>query len=254
MKPLPIAAVALLTLAHPAAQSPAPDAYRVTFDYYFANPQGSVGRRERVTGSYVVDAPGGTATWTGVSIAAGKGMEAFGPGAPRAFMERFAYPVRVPAQTMLGPDFFGDVPVTAVQERNLVIDTRMFEMFADELDRLRPGVPYAFDTNREITIDSWGTFTNRDLKLTLTGTVVRNGEDCAVIDYVALFNRVDLALPGFTLVGRSHYWGQIWVARGGRRLEHATLYEDVLGEVTQGGGEPASMNVFRVGTLERAAR
>ena len=254
MRLLAIAAVTLLPLAHAAAQSPSPEAYRVTFDYHFAGPQGGVGRRERVTGTYTVDAPRGTATWTGVSVAPGEALDAFGPAAPRAFMEHFAYPVRVPPEAMLGPDFFGEVPVTAVQERNLVIDTRMFEMFADELDRLRPGVPYAFGTNREITIDSWGTFTNRDLKLTLTGTAMRNGEDCAVIDYLALFNRVDLTLPGFKLVGRSHYWGQVWVARRGRRLEHATLYEDVLGEVTQGAGEPAPMNVFRVGTLERAAR
>ena len=53
------------------------------------------------------------------------------------------------------------------------------------------------------------------------------------------------------LVGRSHYWGQIWVSLSTGRIEYATLYEDVLGELElQGQEKPVTINVFRIGTFE----
>ena len=62
-------------------------------------------------------------------------------------------------------------------------------------------------------------------------------------------------LGGMTLQGRSHYWGQIWVALGTRQIEYATLYEDVLGEMKLTGQEtPQIIDVFRSAVLEPVAR
>ena len=57
-----------------------------------------------------------------------------------------------------------------------------------------------------------------------------------------------------TLTGRSHYWGQIWVALATKQIEYATLYEDVLGEMTLGQGSPQLIDVFRSGVLEPVAQ
>jgi hypothetical protein len=76
-----------------------------------------------------------------------------------------------------------------------------------------------------------GTFHNRDVELTLTGRSQRNGQDCAVIEYRAYFNPLEIATGGMTLKVRSHYWGLIWVFLTRREVEYATLYEDVLGEL-----------------------
>jgi hypothetical protein len=88
--------------------------------------------------------------------------------------------------------------------------------------------------------------------LTWIGVSRRNGQQCALIDYSAFFNKVSIKTAGFELTGRSHYWGQIWVSLSTKQIEYATLYEDVLGEMTLGGQPaPRIVNVFRKGVFER---
>ncbi len=245
----------LLSIGPSSAQLPDSQVYRVTFDYHFVNVRGEVQRRERVQGRYARDQQKKTVTWTNITLATSRGMGEFGPAAPKALMEGFAYPLRTDARLMLTDAFYKGIPATAMHERNLVLDTRMFEMFGeDSLDRLKPDAPYQFDKDHQIDLAGAGTFKNRDLQLRLTGTAVRNGKECAIVDYVALFNPLELTLPGFRMVGRSHYWGQVWVSRADKQLEYATLYEDVLGEVRQHDGQPQPTNIFRSGTLERVAR
>jgi len=100
-----------------------------------------------------------------------------------------------------------------------------------------------------------GTFQNRDVQLTWIGRSRRNGQDCAVIDYRAFFNPLSVANGGMTLTGRSHYWGQIWVALATRQGEYATLYEEVLGEMKLAGqDQPQIIDVFRSGVLEPLAQ
>jgi hypothetical protein len=96
-----------------------------------------------------------------------------------------------------------------------------------------------------------GTFHNRDVQLTWIGRSSRNGEDCAVIEYRAFFNPLEIANAGMTLKGRSHYWGSIWVSLTSKQIEYATLQEDVLGELTLAGQDgPRTISVFRSGVFE----
>jgi hypothetical protein len=65
---------------------------------------------------------------------------------------------------------------------------------------------------------------------------------------------VTVKTAGFEMIGRSHYWGQIWVSLTTKQIEYATLYEDVLGEMKLGAQPaPQVVNVFRKGVFERAA-
>jgi hypothetical protein len=237
-------------LAPASAQRTDVQAYRATFDYYTLRVRGEVTGRVRVSGTYTRDLRKKTATWTDVAVAGAEGMKAFEPAEQRPFMEGFSYPLNAPGMT--SDTFFHGIPLTAMHERDLVFDARMFEIFGqEEFDHLKLNTPHHFEGNGPIELAGAGSFTNKDAVLTLTGTVMRNRQKCAIVDFRAFFNDVHLKLPGFALDGRSHYWGQIWVTVPKNDIEYATLYEDVLAEVAQPNGPPQPVNVFRIGTLER---
>jgi hypothetical protein len=83
------------------------------------------------------------------------------------------------------------------------------------------------------------------------GRSQRNGQDCALIEYRAFFNPLEIANSGMTLKGRSDYWGQIWVSLATKQIEYATIYENVEGEMQlTGQNTPQGISVFRIGTLE----
>src|SRR5262249_28730890 len=150
------------------------------------------------------------------------------------------------------PQFFDAIPPQAIQERSLVWDTQMFEVFGEQQFRnLKQGVTRHVSSPSSIPLAGAGSFQNKDVQLVLTGTAKCDGQDCAVIDYRAFFNAFELKMPKETLTGRSHYWGQIWVLLRTQRILRATLYEDVLGEVSAPGlQKPQPVNVFRIGILE----
>jgi len=250
MKSFSAVTIGWLALTGFAAQSPVRQVYRATFDYSYASLRGDVTRRERVVGTLTEDRMAATSRWSAVTVSTAQQLNPFGTGEPRAFMEGFSYPSGAPGMTT--DAFFRGIPASATQERNLVWDTQMFEIFGlKELDRLKLGDTYHFQPASDVSLAGAGTFTNRDVQLTLIGTTTRNGRLCAVVGYQAFFNRVQLQLPALTMTGRSHYWGQIWVALPAKELEHATLFEDVLGEVTQGPQPAQPVSVFRSGMLER---
>jgi hypothetical protein len=254
MKRVAIVIAALAVVWQPgsiAYQATERQVYRLTFDYYYVSLDGNVNRRERVSGEYTRDLGQKSVTWHDVTLVSSRGMEAFGPAQPRNMMEGFTYPVGAPNMTK--PEFFVSIPTATLQDKDLVFDARMFEIFGEgEFEHLKPNVAYSFSGNGvSVPLAGAGTFTNKDVQLTLTGTTVRDGVLCAVVDYRALFNPVQLELPNMKMHGRSHYWGQIWVALPEKRIEYGTLYEDVLGEVGDGKTSPQPINVFRIGTLER---
>ena len=103
---------------------------------------------------------------------------------------------------------------------------------------------------QDVHMPGVGTFHNRDVQLTWVGRSNRNGQDCAVIEYRAFFNPVQVENGAMTLKGRSHYWGAIWVSLATRQIEYATLLEDVLGELTLAGQPTRTISVFRSGVFE----
>jgi hypothetical protein len=217
--------------------------------------KGQLTGRQRYSAAYTRGLPGDVVRWSDVTIASANGWSGdFGPGQKQAFMDGFTYP-HSDAANMLKPDFFRGFPPMAMQQRNFVWDTHMLEGFVEHLDHLKPNTPYHVPDAAEVDLAGAGTFRNRDLQLALTGTAKRNGQDCAVIDYRALFNTVEFKTASFALLGRSDYWGQIWVSLATRQIEYATLYEEVLGELTiQGQEKPLTVSVVRVGVFEPAGQ
>jgi hypothetical protein len=218
----------------------APRTYRFVCDYYSLNTKGDLISTKRISADYTRDLPGGKVRWDHVTMA----------GQKRDFMDGFTYS-RADIKNMLNPEFFPNFPPAAFEERNLVWDTHMFENFGqDFLDKLSLNVPYHMGPSTA-PLAGTGQFENKDVELTLVGTSKRNGQDCALIRYDSYFNKVSMKSAGIELIGRSHYWGDIWVSSATRQIEYATLYEDVLGELKMGAQPtPMIINVFRRATFQ----
>jgi hypothetical protein len=238
-----------------AVKDTGPRTYRFVVDHTVTDTTGNVVQRQRVSGEYTRGLPWPDVMWKNVTVAESNGpAELSTPGRKREFMEGFRY--RVGPGRLDGtmkPDFFKGFPPDAVFERNLVWDTGMLEMFGqDQFEHLKLNVPYRLMSSEEVHMPGVGTFMNRDVYLTWTGRSQRNGTECALIEYRAFFNPLEIANGGMTLKGRSHYWGEIWVSLATRQIEYATLYEDVLGEMKLGQDPARTISVFRSGLFEPA--
>ena len=221
-----------------------PRTFRFTCDYSHLDVKGNqAGPTMKLAGEYTRGLPGDKARWNNVTV----------NGQKREFMEGFGYRLADRGNTGKA-EFFQGFPAMAFQERNLVWDTVMFESFGQEFfDKLSLNVPYRMESST-MALAGGGEFENKNVELTWIGVSRRNGQQCALVDYNAFFNKLTVKAGAIELTGRSHYWGQIWVSLTTKQIEYATLYEDVLGELklsTQ--PAPQIINVFRKGFFERVA-
>ncbi len=228
-----------------------PRTYRFSVDYNTANTKGELVYRQRVTGEYTRGLPKGEVMWKNVTLANAVGATAsFDAPQKSEFMEGFRY--RNDMASTMTPDFFKGFPPTAVMQRNLVWDTGMIEMFGqNHFDQLKLNEPYQILSNQDVNIPDVGTFRNHNVVLEWIGRSQRNGQECALIQYQAFFNPVQIATGGMTLTGRSDYWGEIWVSLETRQIEYSTLNESVVGEMKLPGQDTVQvLNIFRSGTFE----
>jgi hypothetical protein len=228
-----------------------PRTYRFTVTYNTANTTGEIIRRNRLTGEYTRGLANQEVVWKNVSEANANGATgAFDAPEKRGFMENFRY--HDDAATTFTPDFFKAFPPTAVLERNLVWDTVMIESFGqDFFDRLELNKPYQSLSKQDVDMPGVGKFRNRNVVLQWIGNSTRNGQDCALIQYQAFFNPLEINNGGMNLKGRSDYWGEIWVSLKTKQIEYATIYENLTGEMKIAGQENLQpISVFRTGTFE----
>jgi hypothetical protein len=238
-----------------AVKDSGPRTYRFTVDYNTANTKGEVIRRQRLTGEYTRGLPGGEVMWKNVTQADADGATGPFPAAQkRDFMEGFRY--KNDLGDTLKPEFFKGFPATAVFERNLVWDTGMIETFGqDYFGQLKLNVPYSNAVDQDVNMPGVGTFRNHKVVLEWIGRSQRNGQDCALIRYQAFFNPLSIANGGMSLIGRSDYWGEIWVSLATKQIEYGTIYENVQGELKLAGEDATQIiSVVRLGTFEPVSR
>jgi hypothetical protein len=234
-----------------------PQRYRFTCDYFQVTPTGDLIRKQRVSADYERALPNGRVRWNNVTVAEAAGFDdAFPGGEKQQYAEGFTYRL-ADTQNMLKPEFFTGFPSspTAILAKNLVWDTHMIEHFGqDHLGDLKLNETYRLQSKPEdVPLAGAGTFQNRQIELTWLGQSKRNGELCALIQYRAFLNKLNISLGDANMKGKSSYWGEIWVSLKDKQIEHATLYEDVLLEIPGPQG-PHLITVFRQGTLEKIVR
>ena len=226
-------------------------AYRFVVDYFNFHPNGTFVSKQRIAGDYRRN-DDGTVEWSNVNIATASALDAtLGLGHQQVYMNGFRY--RASGDLLFKPEFFKDFPATATQTKNLVWDTFMFETFAQQVAKLTE-TPYRLPPS-DVPLAGSGTFQNANIELTRAGTFERGGQRLTVVHYEAFFNRLNHNLPGMKLVGRSDYWGDIWVLPATTTVQRATLFEEVVGELRIGSQpNPQIVNVLRRGSFEPIAQ
>jgi hypothetical protein len=230
--------------------APPRHAYRFTVEYFTFDAKGAFLQKQRVAGDYSAGEPGDNVGWSHVTLATATSLSGgYATAEPQQYMEGFSYsPAR---ERVFAPDFFKGFPATATHAKNLVWDTFMLETFAQELPKVKAASPYHMPSG-SVPLAGAGVFKNTDIQLTWLGLVERNKQECALVQYEAFFNTVTFETPGVTLIGRSDYWGDIWVTLATGDIEYATLAEEVAGELRLAAQPaPQNVNIVRKGTFER---
>ena len=230
-----------------------PHTYLFTCDYFYLDTLGNLTRKERVTGEYTRGLAGGKARWNDVRIAAANGFEGrFPEGEPQKYMEGFTY--SADSNGMFKSEFFQGFPPAEVKAKNLVWDTVGLENFAwNYFDKLELNSVYRTQSQPEdVALAGAGTFQNHQIELVWVGISKRNNRTCALIQYRAFFNKLNVSAANMNFQGRSHYWGDIWVSLEDKQIEYATLFEDVLLEFKLPGQQTKQfINPFREATFEK---
>jgi len=194
-----------------------------------------------------------TKIWNNIRTAHSQDLEGSYPeGEKRHYMENFTYS---PSSDILDESFFESVPQADPYMKNLVWDMTGFEVFAwYKWDSLQLNTTYsAKEINSIIDIPGLGTFENKDIQVTWTGITKTNNKICRIIKYNVMSNPMKFSLPKFSMKGRSHYWGNIYVSISDKQIEYADLYEDVILDIKMNGQETGNIaNTIRYITLEKS--
>jgi hypothetical protein len=229
--------------------------YKVTTDYFNKDIFGNFFNKQRYMGTYSRGYSDGKVKWNNVSVSNSTSEKGdFPAGNPLSYMENFSYTV---SPEMMKTESFPNFPPTEVDAKNLVWDMMGFEGFAwlyfDSLRLNEYCDSHAF--NGKVPMEDVGTFENRNILLKWSGITVMNGENCAVIEFLAMDNPLDLSVDTeyFKLIakGRSHYWGTILVSLSDKQIEQAILHEDVILDMVMPDGKKQLANTTRLLTVEK---
>ena len=229
--------------------------YLVTTDYFNKDIFGNFFNKQRYMGTYSRGYSDGKVKWNNVSVSNSNSVKGdFPVGNQLSYMENFSYTV---SPDMMKAESFPGFPPTEVDAKNMVWDMMGFEGFAWlYFDSLRLNEYYESHAfNGKVPMEGVGTFENRNILLKWSGITEMNGETCAVIEFLAMDNPLDLSVntEQFKLIakGRSHYWGTILVSLTNKQIEHAILHEDVVLDMVMPEGKKQLVNTTRLLTVEK---
>jgi hypothetical protein len=231
-----------------------PQMYRMTAVYKNMDIYGNMSTGTKVTGDYTREPGGRQAFWTNVLIAnSNNASETFLEGTNQDYMENFVYD---PSSDMVRSDAFTNFPAATqtIFAKNLVWDMSVVEKFAwDYTDSLKlnrnytiPGIKGSF------VMPDVGTYFHKSIQICWTGISVVNGKLCAVIEYRALNNKIELRLDQIKSKGTEQYWGTTWMALDTKLIEYAEMYSGTIQEMEiQGFKDKMLVKTVREISVER---
>jgi hypothetical protein len=207
--------------------------YRMTAVYTNRDLYGHFTGKAKVTGDYTRGLPGDTVVWNNVYISTSqKFEEPFTQGIKKDYMENFRY---IPSGKMVTQDAFKDFPMTPenVYARNVVWDMYSFEIFSwPYYDSLKLNLPFIIpDINGQFDMAGVGSYSHNKIMLCWNGISVVSGELCAVIDFNAIDNKLELSMDQIKSKGTEQYWGTILLSLKNKNIEHATMYSGTVQEI-----------------------
>jgi hypothetical protein len=221
--------------------------YRMTAVYTNRDLYGNFTGKTKVTGDYTRGLGNGFVTWNNIFISASNSFsEPFQTGKNQEYMENMKY---IPSEKMLQPDAFVNFPANpeSVFAKNLVWDMMAIEMFAwEHTDSLKPGKTYYIpDIKGEFKMSDIGSYSHTAIQVCWTGISAINDELCAVIDFRALDNKIEITMDALNTKGTEQYWGTVYISLKNRLIESAVMYGGTIQEINFKGME----NKFLVKTI-----
>lgn len=211
--------------------------YRMTAVYTNRDLYGKFTGKTKVTGEYTRGLPGDSVVWTNTYISnAQKIEEPFPKGEKKEYMENFRY---IPSEEMLQEKAFKNFPSNPenVFIRNLVWDMYSFEIFAwKDYDSLKLNVPYDMSKmDFEFDMAAIGKYKHNGIMLCWKGITILNGELCAVIEFNAIDNMIELSMASIKAKGTEQYWGTVFISLRTKLIERATMGSGTILEIEVSG-------------------
>jgi hypothetical protein len=207
--------------------------YRMTAIYTNRDLYGSFMNKTKITGDYTRGLENGFVTWNNVYISASNNFSGpFPIGTKQEYIENMKY---VPSSKMMEAEAFKDFPASteAVFAKNLVWDMMAIEGFAwDYSDSLKLNINYRIpEIKGEFDMADVGTYFHNEIQVVWTGISEINGELCALLEYRAIDNKIELSMEAIKSKGTEQYWGTIWISLKSRLIEFANMYAGSMQEI-----------------------
>jgi hypothetical protein len=207
--------------------------YRMTAVYTNRDIYGNFMDKKKITGDYTRGLENGLVAWNNIFISSSSDFsKPFPSGSKQEYMENFKY---VPSSGMLDAAAFKDFPQgpETVFAKNLVWDMMMIENFAWKYsDSLKLNRTYIIpEINGEFKMADIGNYSHTSIQICWTGISQVKGILCAVIEYRALDNKIELSMDQIKTKGTEQYWGTTWVALKDKQIEYAEIYGGTIQEI-----------------------
>ena len=221
--------------------------YRMTAVYINRDLYGNFTGKTKVVGDYTHGLANGEVAWNDVYISASNNFsEPFPEGTKQEYMENMKY---VPSSSMLETQSLKNFPSTinSVFAKNLIWDMMAVEKFAwDYTDSLKLNKKYIIQNKSgKFDMADVGTYAHNNIEICWTGISQMNNELCAVIEYRALDNLLEINMDQIKGKGTEQYWGTTWISLKTKLIEYAEMYSGTIQEIQVKGMD----NKFLVKTI-----
>jgi hypothetical protein len=221
--------------------------YRMTAVYINRDLYGKFLTKTKVTGDYTRGLNDSLVEWNNVLIAnSGDFNGQFPEGIRQEYMENMKY---VPSEKMVQTEAFKSFPSSPenILARNLIWDMLSFEIYSWMfLDSLKLNIPYTVkQINGEFDMAEIGKYNHNKILVCWKGISEINGELCAVIDFDAIDNLLELTLNQVNAKGTEQYWGTVWMSLKTKNIEQAYMYSGTMLEAQV----PGMPNKFLIKTV-----
>jgi hypothetical protein len=224
-----------------------PQKYRMTAVYINRDLYGNFTGKTQVVGDYTRGLENDEVAWNNVNISASNNFsEPFPEGTKQEYMENMKY---VPSAGMLDTKNLKNFPSTvqSVFAKNLVWDMMAIEKFAwDFTDSLELNKKYIIQNKSgKFDMADIGTYAHNNIEICWTGISQINNELCAVIEYRAIDNLLEINMDQIKGKGTEQYWGTTWISLKTKLIEYAEMYSGTIQEIQVKGMD----NKFLVKTI-----
>jgi hypothetical protein len=207
--------------------------YNMTAIYTNRDLYGNFTGKFRVSGDYTRGLTGDSAMWDNVYISSSnKFSDPFPAGTKQEYMEKLKY---VPSSKMLLKDSFKNFPgkTEAVFAKNLIWDMMAIEEFAWKyLDSLKLNKYFIIRPKAGgFEMGGVGNYSHDNIQVRWTGISEMNNEICAIIEYIAIDNMLEINMDQIKGKGTEQYWGTTWISLKSGIIEYADTYSGTIQEI-----------------------